>query len=155
MMLTTSRKAKLKVRTLSKRTQVIYNICAAYDMGDGYIELGCDYEHTAPSIWHEVIHKYLFENCDLESCILWDNIADELQKYLFDIEVQDRPHIYKAPTARAKSVDGGAWVSGKRKQREKSVKTGWKPSDKKRKPVRPLRDITVIKTTYTSVSYIY
>jgi len=147
-------KAKLRIRTLNKRTQVIRNFCAAYDMEDGYIELGCDFNHTAVLIWHEVMHKLLFEQFDLESCIMWDNIAVDLQLYLFNIDTQEsRPYIYQAPTARAKSLDEGVWVSGKRKQREKSIKTGWKPGDKKRKPIKPLRDITVIKTTYTLISY--
>lgn len=149
-------KSKLKIRTLNKRTQVIRNFCAAYDMEDGYIELGCDFNHTAVLIWHEVMHKLLFEQFDLESGVMWDNIVVDLQLYLFNIDIQEsQPYIYQLPTARAKSLDDGAWVSGKRKQREKSIKTGWKPINKKRKPIRPLYDIAVIKTTYTLISYIH
>jgi hypothetical protein len=147
MKLMTDRKKKLKVRTLNKRTQVIYNFCGAYDMAEGFIELGCDYEHTSTMLWHEVIHKVLFENFDLESCRMWDNIAAELQIYLFNIDHPDRPYIYKSPTARAKSIDDGAWISGKRKQKEKSVKTGWKLTEKKRKPVRSFKDIINIRTS--------
>ena len=132
---------KLELRTLNKRTQVVRNFCAAYDMEDGYIELGCDFDHTAVLIWHEVVHKILFEQFNLESCVMWDNIADDLQLYLFNVDVQDKPYIYEAPTARAKSVDDGAWVSGKRKQQVKSERTGWRPNTKLRCPIRPLRNV--------------
>ena len=120
-------------------------------MSDDYIELGCDELHTPAMLWHEFIHKFLFEDFDLESCRMWDNIADDLQKYLFNLDIQDRPYIYTAPTARAKSVDDGAWASGKRKQREKSVYTGWKPDTTKRTPIRPLRDIVLVTTSVTHI----
>ena len=121
-----------KVVTLSEKTQEVYNWCGAYDMTDGSIHLGCDEAHTPSLIWHEVMHMVLFEQYSFESNIMWDNIANDLQYYLFNIKVQSRPHIYSMPTKRAIEKDGGAWREGKRKQKEKSITIGWKPTTQKR-----------------------
>lgn len=133
-------KKEHSIRTLGKRTQVIRNFCGAYDMAEGYIELGCDEEHCPTIIWHETIHKLLFEGVSLESTFMWDNIANEIQYYLFNVRIQDEPYIYSQPQQGAKEEDGGAWRNG-RKQKEKSERTGWKPSIKKRIPVRSHKDI--------------
>lgn len=130
------RKSKVIVRTLNKRTQVVYNFCGTYDMLDGFIELGCDELHVPTILWHETIHKILFEQHDLESTRMWDNIADELQYYLFNISVQDKPYIYSQPPIKAKEIDGGAWIAGKRKSKEKSISVGYKPDNHKRVPIR-------------------
>jgi hypothetical protein len=119
------RKKNQDIQTLSKKTQVIYNWCGAYDMGTGTIMIGSDESHTPTILWHESVHKVLYEYHDLESCYMWDNISDKLQLYLFNIEKQIRPYIYQSPTSRAKPIDDG-WLNG-RKQREKSEKIPWKP----------------------------
>ncbi len=123
-----------KIKTLNKRTQVVYNWCGAYDMADGSIHVGCDEDHIATILWHESIHMILFEQFYLEANFLWDNIADDLQYYLFNISTQDEPYIYSIPPMPAKSIDDG-WLVG-RKQKEKSVRIGWKSDDKKRVPIK-------------------
>ena len=124
------------IKTLNKRTQVVYNWCGAYDMSDGSIHVGCDEEHIATILWHESIHMVLFEQFYLEANFMWDNIANDLQHYLFDLSVQDEPYVYSVPPFKAKIEDNG-WYNG-RKAREKSVRVGWKPDTKSRKPVTPL-----------------
>lgn len=135
------RKKEHSIKTLNKKTQVIRNFCGAYDMLEGHIELGCDEEHCATIIWHEVIHKVLFEQFSLESTRLWDNIADDLQCYLFNICPQNHPYIFSQPPSMAKEEDGGQWRAGKMAQKERSERTGWKSSTTKRIPVRSHEDI--------------
>lgn len=137
------RKRNLKapeVFTLSRKTQVIYNWCGAYDFVNDAIYLGCDEKHTPTIIWHEIIHKYLFENIDFETCMAWENIADELQKYLFNLDVQNQPYVFSRPPPRAIEQDGGKWRNGIKKIK-KSKKTGWKKSTTKKIPVRKHEDI--------------
>ena len=130
------------IKTLKKKTQVIRNWCGSYDMSDGHLSLGCDEEHTAVLIWHEIIHKILFEQFYLEACVMWDNISDELQYYLFNINKPDLPWVWSTPPSKAKSMDGGKWESGKAKQHEKSERIGWKwESGKTKRKLRSLEEI--------------
>ena len=91
----------IKIKTLDKRTQVIYNWCGAYDMIDGSIHIGCDEDHITSIIWHEIMHKILFEQISMESNKFWDNIADEIQYFIFNITPQDMPYIFTSPPAQA------------------------------------------------------
>lgn len=127
------------IKTLSKKTQVIYNWSGAYDMSDGSVHIGCEEKYTATVIWHEVIHMILFEQFYLEANQMWDNIANDIQEYLFGFRAPDEPYIYKSPPIKAKEIDDG-WRIG-RKQKEKSERTGWKPDTKKRVPIRHIDDI--------------
>jgi len=127
------------IKTLNKLTQVIYNWSGAYDMDDGSIHVGCDEYYTTTILWHESIHMLLLEQYDLESCAMWDNIANDLQEYLFNINAPEKPYILILPAIKAKSEDNG-WYKG-RKQKEKSIITGWKPDMKKRVPIRHIDEI--------------
>lgn len=129
------------IKTLNKRTQVIYNWSGAYDMGDGSIHVGCDELHITTILWHESIHMILFEQFYLEANYMWDNIANDLQYDLFGISAPEEPYIYTSPPIRAKEMDGGAWREGKRKQREKSERVGYKPTHIKRVPIRSHEEI--------------
>lgn len=122
-----------KIETLNKKTQVIYNWSGAYDMSDGSIHLGCEEKYTATIIWHEIMHMIFFEQFNLEANQLWDNIANELQEFLFHIKAPEEPYIYLSPPIKAKSIDDGYFVG--RKQKEKSERVGWKPDTSKRVPI--------------------
>ena len=122
------------IKTLDKRIQVARNAYAFYDLDAGSIELGCEEKYVATAIWHEVIHMILFEQFYLEANAAWDNIAYELQEYLFDQCPPQQPYNLTLPAIKAKEEDDG-WRLG-RKQKEKSIITGWKPDTKKRVPIR-------------------
>jgi hypothetical protein len=127
------------IKTLNKRTQVIYNWSGAYDMNDGSVYVGCDEKYATTIIWHEIMHMILFEQFYLEATRMWDNIANDLQEYLFGVGAPEEPYIYKSPPIKAKEMDDG-WRLG-RKQREKSERVGWKPDTKKRVPIRHIDEI--------------
>jgi hypothetical protein len=122
------------IKTLDKRIQVARNAYAFFDMNVGSIELGCEEKFTATAIWHEVIHMVLFEQFYLEANFMWDNIAHELQEYLFNEFPPEKPYNITLPAIKAKELDDG-WRLG-RKQKEKSERVGWKPDTKKRVPIR-------------------
>jgi len=128
------------IKTLSKRTQVIRNWCGAYDMLDGSIHIGCDEKHAPSIIWHETIHMLLFEQFCLEATRMWDNIADNLQCYLFDICPQDLPEVWKSPPFKAPPVDEN-WINGK-KASEKSEIVGWTqdPKYQRKVPIHKIED---------------
>lgn len=132
------------IKTLDKKTQVIYNWCGAYDMGDGSILLGCDEDHIETIIWHETIHMILFEQFYLEACRLWDNIADEIQYHLFDICTQDKPYVMTQPVFQAKPITDSEqkWLNGKINI-EKSEKTGYKNDGRgaRKVPIRTHEEI--------------
>jgi len=113
-----------KVKTLDKKTQAIRHAYAFYDFDTGTIELGCEEKYTACAIWHETIHSILFEQFFLEANYHWDLIADELQEFLFDCCPPEKTYIQTLPEPKAKIEDDG-WYVG-RKQREKSVRVGYK-----------------------------
>lgn len=133
------------IKTLNKRTQVICNWCGAYDLIDGSIHLGCNEKHTPTLIWHEILHMVLFEQYSLEAGKMWDNIANDLQIFLFGMSSQEYPFIYESPPAKAKPIDD-AWSkshnAGMRKAKEKSITVGWKPEEKKRIPPRKLGEVS-------------
>jgi len=152
------KKSPHNVRTLNKRTQVIRSCYAFYDMIDGFIELGCEEKFVATAIWHEQIHKILFEKFFLEANFMWDNIADDLAVFLFNSSIPDKPYVSTLPAFRAKPEDDG-WYKG-RKATETSKRVGWNPDPKTRKTVHP-KDRKTLKTrvttykTYTYVHYSY
>ena len=127
------------IRTLDKRIQVARNAYAFYDMDDGGIELGCEEKYVVNAVWHEIMHMILFEQFNLEANYHWDNIADEIQEYLFDGCLPDKTYNLTLPAVKAKPEDNG-WYKG-RKQREKSERIGWKPDTKKRIPIRHIDEI--------------
>lgn len=127
------------IRTLDKRIQVARNAYAFYDMNDGGIDLGCEEKYVANAIWHEIFHMILFEQFNLEANAMWDNIAHEIQEYLFDEGPPDKPYNLTLPAVKAKPQDDG-WYKG-RKQKEKSVRIGWKPDTTKRVPIRHINEI--------------
>lgn len=122
------------IKTLDKRVQVARHAYAFYDMNDGNIDLGCEEKYTATAIWHETMHMIFFEQFFLEANYMWDNIAHELQEYLFEGCIPEKPYIYTLPNVKAKVEDDG-WYKG-RKQREKSERVGFKsiPTKERRKP---------------------
>ena len=140
------------VRTLNKKTQVVRYCYAFYDMIDGGIELGCEEKYVAQAIWHESIHKLLFEDFFLEANYMWDNIADDISEFLFNSEMPEKPYVCTLPAFKAKSEDGGVWISGKRKQREKSIRVGWKPDTTKRVPIRKHDTIKICISHFIYVS---
>ena len=131
-----------KVRTLDKCVQFARNYCASFDMTDGAIELGCDEDHAPTIIWHEFMHKIFFEEFDFESTKYWDDIADDLQHYLFDITTQILPYIYIAPPITAKPIPEShdKWLNGK-KDIKKSIRVGYTPDSKYKRKI-PIRHPT-------------
>ncbi len=118
------------IKTLDKRVQVARNAYAFFNMDNGNIDLGCEEKYVATAIWHETMHMIFFEQFFLEANYMWDNIAHEIQEYLFDDCVPNKPYIYTLPPAKAKPEDNG-WYNG-RKQTQKSERIGWKSDTKKR-----------------------
>lgn len=112
-----------RILTLNKLTQAMRKCHAFYDWCEDSIETGCDELHTPVDIWHEVMHKIFFEQHCLECCVFWDNIADELQEYLFEVKADAMPYVYMLP---AKKIETDKkWIEGKYKGTH-SERTGWK-----------------------------
>jgi hypothetical protein len=79
------RKKKMpEVKTLAAQAQVSMNWKGAYDLVSGAIEVGSTERETPSVIWHEFMHKELFEKESLEAGYSWDNIAYKLERYLFN-----------------------------------------------------------------------
>lgn len=70
------------------------DIQGLYNIPTGEIKIGTHEETTVPVIFHETMHKLLFEGMDFsqeldytagfKAAVQWDNIAKELEKWLFD-----------------------------------------------------------------------
>lgn len=121
------------IKTLDKRIQVARHAYGFYDNDIGSIELGCEEKYVSNAIWHETIHMILFEQFFLEANYMWDNIAHELQEFLFDQCPPDKTYVQTLPAIEAKPIDDG-WYKG-RKQREKSERIGFRADMKKRVPI--------------------
>lgn len=125
------------IKTLDKRIQVARNAYAFYDITLGNIELGCEEKYVASAIWHETMHMIFFEQFFLEANYMWDNIAHELQEYLFSDKIPEQPYIFTLPTIRAVSIDDG-WLIGRKTKKEKNIRRGYVPDLKKRVPIKSL-----------------
>lgn len=82
---------ELEIKILPKRAPK--DVQGLYNIPTGIIKIGTSEETTIPVLWHETMHKLLFEgmNFDKESdftkpfkaTIQFDNIAKDLEKWLF------------------------------------------------------------------------
>lgn len=101
------RKKELVIKTLSEEIQKALQWEGAYDLGTGVIELGCLEKYTEKVFNHEYLHKFLFENIDMEAGIMLDNIARKLDLFLYnDHDIKDEiPYIFSLPPKRAKSFE--------------------------------------------------
>ncbi len=86
------------IKTLDKVIQANTGYSGAYNMCTGEIEIGATEEDICILLWHENMHKFFFENYSLETCVMWDGIADSVQEFLFG--ETGLPYVYTVPTAR-------------------------------------------------------
>ncbi len=113
------RKNNLIIKPLPEIFQVMRYWRGAYDMATGAIEIGSTEKDTSSTLWHEFIHKYLFEKNSFESSKMWDNIADEVHDFLFDKNsLTDNPYIFTQPPKKAKSFEN---VHKTLKEKEKEM----------------------------------
>ena len=77
--------------------------CGAYNTITGEIELGSTENEVVRIIFHEMMHKYLFERESLETCYMWDNTAVDIQTYLFG-EQKDAPYVWTIPAKKVETV---------------------------------------------------
>lgn len=95
------RKNELIIKTLPEILQVARNWAGAYDMNSGIIEVGSTEKETPTLLWHEQLHKYLFEKESLESGIMWDNIANAIEEYI-ELPPITIPYTFTLPVKKAK-----------------------------------------------------
>jgi len=107
------RKNELVIKTLPEILQVMRRWVGSYDMNTGHIEIGSLERETASTLWHEQLHKLLWEKESLESGIMWDNIASAIEDWI-GLNPATIPYALTLPTKRAKPDKNYAdkWIKG-------------------------------------------
>lgn len=71
------------IKTIPAGEQVVTGRKGFYDIESGEIGIGSTCEECPKLIFHETVHKTLFEQVSFEACTMFDNIADNVEKHLF------------------------------------------------------------------------
>ena len=72
------------IKPLPAIEQIQRHFIGAFTPETGEIELGSHEKDTTTVLWHEMMHKYLFEHHSLEAGHMWDNIAKEIEQHIFN-----------------------------------------------------------------------
>lgn len=95
-------KRELIIKTMPEEMQVCTGWNGAYNLVTGEIEIGSSEIYTPVVLWHEIMHKILFENYSLEAGVMWDRIAKKIEHHLFG-KIDDLPFVFTLPPKRVKT----------------------------------------------------
>ena len=87
---TKEERLRLKIHPKEKNQYTGWGVQGYFRPATGDIFLGTFEDVTEEVLWHEQMHKILYELLDLENpfkvTVQWDNISKDLEKFLFGMD---------------------------------------------------------------------